>query len=241
MKIAKMIPLALLFLGMSALLPVAASAQTGTLFVQGNNVGIGTASPAAPFHLVKSSPGNATMFLVENPGAASFELRNTSLGVNWFFQADQDGTFKFSRVGTGGAEIIVRRRLDQDGPTLFVDGSIQATNVVFSSSRALKSDFSPVEPAQILDKIARMPIQSWRYKTEADTVRHVGPMAEDFYSAFGLGNTASGISVSDAYGVALAAIQALRVEVTERDESIAKLKKEIGEIKAMLADLQVRP
>ncbi len=155
------------------------------------------------------------------------------------FQADQDGTFRFSKLGTGGPEITVRQRQDGGGgPTLFVDGSVQATNVVYASLRSKKTDFAPVDRAEILDKVVQMPIETWRYKAETDGVRHVGPMAEDFNGAFGFGKNSWGISSVDAYGVALASIQALHDEVSKRDARIDQLEKELSELKAAVAKIE---
>lgn len=220
------------------LVPGMASAQ-GTLFVEGDNVGIGTPSPLVPLHVVKSAAGNATMFRVDNAGAATFEFRNTAFPAFWIFQADQDGTFKFSKLGTGGAEVTVRDRLDSaGGPTLFVDGSIQATNVVFSSLRSKKTGFAPVDGADILQKLVQIPIEAWHYKTESGDVRHLGPTAEDFNGAFGFGENDWGISTVDAYGVALASIQALHEEISERDTRIDRLEQELTQMKAAIARLE---
>ena len=54
-----------------------------------------------------------------------------------------------------------------------------------------------------------MPITSWSYKAEEPSVRHIGPMAQDFYEAFGLGLDNKHITTIDEGGVALAAIQGL--------------------------------
>ena len=49
-------------------------------------------------------------------------------------------------------------------------------------------------------------------------VRHLGPMAQDFHSAFGLdGKDDKHISVVDEGGVALAAIQGLNEKLKEKD------------------------
>jgi hypothetical protein len=56
-----------------------------------------------------------------------------------------------------------------------------------ASDRALKHDFRPLKTRSVLQKVARMPIESWSYKAEPSSIRHVGPAAQDFYSAFGLG------------------------------------------------------
>jgi len=218
------------------LVPVTAAAQ-GVLFVQGDKVGVGTDTPEVPLHVVKTTAGNANMFRVDNNGAASFEFRNTQNGAFWFFQADQDGTFKVSRLGTGGSEIIVNRRQDANGVTMFVDGSIQATNVTYTSARDRKTEFSTLDRAETLEKLAEIPIESWQYKTDKNAVRHVGPTAEDFHGAFGLGGTDSAISVVDATGIALVAIQALHDEVSERDERIADLEQDLSELKALVFDM----
>lgn len=219
-----------------SLVPAMAAAQ-GVLFVADDKVGVGTETPEVPLHVVKTTVGNANMFRVDNAGAASFEFRNTANGAFWFFQADQDGTFKVSRLGTGGSEIIVNRRGDANGVTMFVDGSIQATNVVYTSARDQKTEFSPLDRSETLDKLVGIPIESWRYKTENDTIRHVGPTAEDFHGAFGLGGTDSVISIADASGVALVAIQALHDEVLERDDRIADLERDVSDLKALVSTL----
>ena len=55
---------------------------------------------------------------------------------------------------------------------------------------------------------ARRPaIATWQWKAEPGAVRHMGAMAQDFQSAFGLGDSDKPIVTFDADGVALAAIQ----------------------------------
>ena len=61
----------------------------------------------------------------------------------------------------------------------------------------------------MLEKVAKIPITSWGYKAEKPSVRHIGPMAQDFYKAFGLGLDDKHITTIDEGGVALAAIQGL--------------------------------
>ena len=57
-----------------------------------------------------------------------------------------------------------------------------------------------------------MPISTWNYKAQTDSVRHMGPMAQDFHAAFGLGVSDKLIDTIDPDGVALAAIQGLKQE-----------------------------
>jgi hypothetical protein len=60
-----------------------------------------------------------------------------------------------------------------------------------------------------LASLAEIPIATWNYKAQDDSIRHMGPAAQDFSAAFGLGESDTGISTVDADGVALAAIQGL--------------------------------
>jgi hypothetical protein len=87
------------------------------------------------------------------------------------------------------------------------------TNV---SSRALKSAFEAVDPDAVLTGVLALPITRWQYTASASEGTHLGPVAEDFRAAFGLGNDATSISTVDADGVALAAIQGLAARLESR-------------------------
>ena len=86
--------------------------------------------------------------------------------------------------------------------------------------------------------MAAMPIETWRYKTQGEGKRHMGPMAGDFREAFGLGDFEGRITAIDADGVALAAIQGLNAKVGERELEIAQLSARVAsseELNARLA------
>ena len=80
-----------------------------------------------------------------------------------------------------------------------------------ASDRNLKTDVAQIDDAAVLDKVASLPISRWSYKSERG-VRHVGPMAQDFYAAFRVGEDDKHITSIDEDGVALAAIKALHTE-----------------------------
>ena len=90
------------------------------------------------------------------------------------------------------------------------------------SDRNQKTAVQPVDARDVLKKVAEMPLSTWRYKAPDTTFRHMGPMAQDFYAAFHLGDSDKRISTIDADGVALAAIQGLNAELMERDEKAAE-------------------
>ena len=69
---------------------------------------------------------------------------------------------------------------------------------VVKSDRAVKADFASVDAQAVLAQVASLPISSWRYRTEEATVRHLGPMAQDFAAAFNVGDDERHIHVVDA-------------------------------------------
>jgi hypothetical protein len=80
-----------------------------------------------------------------------------------------------------------------------------------ASDRNMKTNVARLDDSDVLDKVSRLPISTWSYKSERG-VRHVGPMAQDFYAAFGVGEDDKHITSIDEDGVALAAIKALHAE-----------------------------
>jgi hypothetical protein len=86
----------------------------------------------------------------------------------------------------------------------------------------LKENFVPVSGAEVLERLDRLPISTWNYKTEP-AARHLGPTAQDFRAAFGLGSDERSISTIDPAGVALAATQELNAEVRDLRSRIAGL------------------
>ncbi|MBN8472973.1 tail fiber domain-containing protein [Corallococcus exiguus] len=103
-----------------------------------------------------------------------------------------------------------------------------------TSDRTTKEDFRSVDAEAVLAKVAAMPVESWRYKTEADGVRHVGPVAQDFRAAFGLGADDKSIGLLDIDGVNMVAIQAL----ARRTEELHAKSAEVDTLKAQMAELQ---
>jgi hypothetical protein len=79
---------------------------------------------------------------------------------------------------------------------------------------------------------------TWRYKSEAAGVLHMGPMSQDFRGAFGLGADDRAIGTVDADGVAFAAIQGLSDELKDRDKKIAGLEERLGRQQALIDGLK---
>jgi len=90
--------------------------------------------------------------------------------------------------------------------------------------RKLKENFQNVNGAEILDKLARMPVQTWN--DQSQSVRHIGPMAQDF-AVFGVGDDDTHITTVDADGIAFAAIKELYKQNQELKKEIEALKQEL--------------
>lgn len=88
------------------------------------------------------------------------------------------------------------------------------------SDRRLKTAIAPIDTGAVLDRLMAMPLTSWSYIAQGTTVRHVGPMAQDFAAAFGLGENDTTISTIDADGIALAAIQGLNRRLTTENADL---------------------
>jgi hypothetical protein len=78
---------------------------------------------------------------------------------------------------------------------------------------------------------------TWAYTNSPD-VRHVGPVAQDFHAAFGVGMDDKHIATVDADGVALAAIQGLNQKVEEQRSELKHKEREITDLKARLIALE---
>jgi hypothetical protein len=99
------------------------------------------------------------------------------------------------------------------------------TCVPVRSDRAAKENFAAVDRARILAGAAALPLSTWNYRDEAPGCRHIGPMAQDFAAAFGVGGSDRHIEVVDAIGVAFACIQELERLVQRQAAEIAALRR----------------
>jgi hypothetical protein len=106
------------------------------------------------------------------------------------------------------------------------------------SDRALKERFAPVDPEAILAGLRGLPIAEWSYRDEDPAVRHLGPVAQDFRAAFGLGADPRSISSVDANGVVMASVQALAQRLERLRDANAELREENRLIRARLEQLE---
>jgi hypothetical protein len=179
---------------------------------------------------------------LENNGAPGFFFINSDSGDQWQFSQDSRGYFIVSLAGTGGSEFKVCK----DGRVVMGPGGSASFdlrpsgNLIIAGTLTQKSDvnakenFAAVEGKEVLDRVRELPISTWNFKTDATKARHLGPMAQDFYAAFRLGEDNKHMSPMDAAGVALAAIQEV---VREKDLQIEELKARLVALELKLNSL----
>ncbi|MBD0373530.1 MAG: peptidase S74 [Pyrinomonadaceae bacterium] len=135
---------------------------------------------------------------------------------------------EFAVRATGG----VRFRTNLAGTT---GCNLPAGSGVFNctSSRTTKENFLPVRGEDVLTTLRNVPISSWNYISEGQKVRHIGPMAEDFYQAFGLGTGNTSIGVQDLASVSLAAVKALDERTVELQKKTIELQQKTAEVEQL--------
>jgi hypothetical protein len=99
------------------------------------------------------------------------------------------------------------------------------------SDARMKTNFRDLDGEEVLARLARVPIRQWNYISQDPSIRHVGPTAQDFHAAFGLGGDSRRISTLDPDGVSLKAIQALDARTRRLDEENAALRAELAALR----------
>jgi hypothetical protein len=145
---------------------------------------------------------------------------------------------QFSVRASGG----IRLRTSRDtlsGCDIDGAGNMTCTGTVIGSSDVnRKDDFAPVDADRVLRKLADLPIGAWSYKRDPAGVRHVGPMAQAFHAAFGLGANDVTIATVDADGINMLAIQALERRTETLRKQVEAARSENAELRQRLDRLE---
>ncbi|MGZ4074553.1 MAG: tail fiber domain-containing protein [Bacteroidia bacterium] len=130
-------------------------------------------------------------------------------------------------VRASGGTVFYSDPSATNGVTLF-PGSGSWASV---SDRNKKENFSEVNGEDVLSQLSKIKITSWNYKSQSATIRHIGPMAQDFYKAFKLGESRKKINMVDIDGVTLLALKTLYSRVNFLNSYFDEMKKLKAETK----------
>jgi len=147
---------------------------------------------------------------------------------------------QFIARGCGGVKIFTNQGLTS-GVELAAGGSSWSA----VSDRNRKENFLAVEGEDLLLRLRSVPVSSWNYLSQDRAIRHMGPMAQDFRAAFGLGESNLLINSLDIDGVNMAGVQALTARTDRQQAEIDALRaenaaqaRELAELRAALARLE---
>ena len=179
------------------------------------------ANPGTGLRISKQGSGvveleltNEGSMTIAGNGATKFTLDNVAANSEWAM-ANVGDSLRLSKQGSG----VVEMELFSNGNMTIAGALTQLSDV------HAKTAISELDPDEILGLVAQLPVTRWEYKNALGE-KHIGPMAQDFYAAFGLGASETGISTIDTAGVALVAIQALVEKNKSLEIAIEELRRE---------------
>ena len=142
-----------------------------------------------------------------------------------------------------GAVLQVGGLVPEDGNGAYLSSDGVWTNTSDANKKTVVGD---VDPREVLARVLALPLKNWRHRGATNAPLHMGPMAQDFFAAFGLGDSERHIGSVDADGVALAAIQGLHAEANERLQALENenhlLRERLARLEALLiANQEAQP
>ena len=163
---------------------------------------------------------------------------NTVLG----FSADVSAGDLTNAAAIGAGAIVDasdKIRLGNANVTV-IEGAVGYT---FTSDKTKKQNFQPVDGEEVLRKLRSLEIPSWNLTgQDPGRFRHYGPMAQDFFAAFGQDGvgtigTPTTINTSDLAGILMIAVQTLG----RRTKENAELKVRVEELERAIQKMHPGP
>ncbi len=210
-------------------------------------VGLGTSVPIVELHILDndtptirldqdSSSGWAPQIWDVAGNEANFFIRDVTNGSKLPFRIRPGAPTNslyikengFVGIGTGSPEAALHVAGD-----MVLEGYLSERSDVFS-----KENFRMVSGSEILNQLSEIPISIWNYKDDESKTAHMGPMAQDFYAAFGLGKDDTHIGALDVNGVALASIQELSKTLNKKETEIQALRETVEDLEVRMENLE---
>ncbi len=170
------------------------------------------------------------------------QILNTH-GGSFVFADSNDAVFssqasnEFSVRATGGVRFVTA--IDNGGAPIsgvMLPGGSGSWS--FLSGAAFKTNIEPVDSHELMENLAKLPIYTWSYAAQEPSTRHMGPLSEDFFAAFGLGENDQYISAIDLLGVSLASARVINEGWKTDRVRIELLELDIQQLETRLAALE---
>ena len=244
---------------------ISSNALTSSLVIggadDGGNIGMGTSDPDASLHIFDIT-GSARLLVEEasttvadralmrltNNGPSRIEMNNTDSGRTWTLLADFNNQFQIRQNGPNTANFAIRgdgtfsfNNGGQSVMALLPTGNLRIAGVLTEQSdRNSKENIEKVNAGDVLAKVIDLPVSKWNYIDDESDSSHVGPMAQDFHEAFGLGDDDKSIATLDTSGVALAAIQGLNEKLEAKNGEVEDLQDRIERLEKLVEALSAQ-
>ena len=210
----------------------ATASGTNSIAIGQDVTASGANSVALGINALATADGSFALGDASTTSSATFTTNSTA---NSFFARFSGGYRLISNTGSGSAVGVA------------LAAGANSWSTISDSTR--KENFQSIDTDELLDKIANFSISSWNYKGQDPTLyRHYGPMAQEFYAAFGhdgigmIGNDTT-IATSDLMGINFSAIHALEARTKElriAQEELAKKVAEVAQLNASLSAMEQR-
>ena len=142
-------------------------------------------------------------------------------------------SYSFTARATGGVRFLT----STNNTGAFLAPLATAWSVL--SDKNQKDNFQPFDEKKILRQLKKMPVTAWNYKFDPNR-QYIGPTAQDFKAAFGLGNDDKSINSLDETGITLAAVKGVGMEVDELRLELKKKDATISDQNLKIESLEKR-
>jgi hypothetical protein len=142
---------------------------------------------------------------------------------------------QFIARGCGGIKFYTTQNLSAGVQVAAGGGSWSSI-----SDRDRKENFLALDGEDLLRRLGTVPVSSWNYKSQDRTIRHIGPMAQDLFAAFGAGESNLLINTVDIDGINMAGVKAVAARTDVLRADVSRLTAENGALRRQVDDLSAR-
>jgi len=166
---------------------------------------------------------------------------NLNTAVGYRADANADNLTNATAIGASAVVNASNKVRLGDTNVTVIEGQVGFTA---SSDATRKENFQPVDGDEVLRKLAGFSLTSWNFIGHAPRqFRHYGPMAQDFFAAFGhdgIGTVGAPTTITstDLAGILMIAAQALERRTATQDKELAALRGQNAELRDRLDALE---